>query len=234
MNAKQVNTVLERVMLWVATALFSSVIDAGKNYAVIVNYGNTALCFFTGNLISNAKNLTVEDRAQNRMVVTWSPLSKKRDAKLAIQSRCADLLSSLVSYHQDRVVNNGGYASVNWVETKVALMMKELKDDGELLYQYIIDNGGFGAFRVHENAKSGRYQNMESIGMVQEVMAKQLDIGGIALDAFLDKKNSQWHGKTVSDMISSLPDATSDDPKWKPFQKGAGVAHGDVIDFTDL
>ena len=220
------NAIVNQMLVWIASAISSTATVAGANYAIISTFGGDVVAMFTGNLAANAKNLTVEDKANHRITVTWSP-----------SSSLGDLLCSHYVRMQDQITNSGGYASVGWVSDQVDGLLSCLTNNGTDLFGYIKSNSGLGAIRIESRANLGRYSNMKSIGSGQTAWAKDgLDLATIALDKFLKNGNSMkaWKGKTLGDMIASIGDASVLDPDWTAFQSGGGIDHGEVIDLADL
>ena len=228
MNASKMNVIMTTMLSMLATAMQSSASVAGANYAIITNFGGNVLAVFTGRTQANARNLSPEDKDNHRITVQWSPTKGLRE-----------LLCTIYTAQQDLMTNRGGYARIEWVESKVDDLLASLKgaDTGYHLWSHIVKQNGLGAVRIEANARSGRYEAMNTIAMGQEAWAKQLDLATIALDKFVKAGNptKAWKGKTLGDMIASIGDASQFGTEaWVSFQRGAQIDHGDVIDFNDL
>ena len=233
MNAKIVNAMIMQMIAWVGVAYQSTAKVAGEKYTAICHFGGSSMVWFTGNTAANATNLNggrgvgSEDKDSLRLTVTFSTLSGIRD-----------LLASVITTQQDAIRSPDGYASTTWALSQAESLCSLLKNGGQNLWTYIVESDGLGAIRTPDSARNGRYSEsiMESIINGQSAWSKkQMDIGSIALDKFLTPKGmTAFKGKTLSDMVASIPDARNDDPNWTSFQGNSGIDHGDVVDFSNL
>jgi hypothetical protein len=233
MKQEIVNAMIMQMIAWVGIAYQVTAKTAGEKYTAICHFGGSAMVWFTGKTAANAFNLNNgrgvgnEDKDSLRLTVTFSPLSGIRD-----------LLASVITTQQDAIRSPDGYASPSWALSQADSLCSLLKNGGQNLWDYIVEKDGLGAIRTPSSARDGRYSDsiMESIINGQTAWSKkQLDIGSIALDKFLTPKGmTAFKGKTLKDMVESLPNARNDDPKWTSFQGDSGIDHGDVVDFSNL
>ena len=227
------NAIIMQMIAWVGVAYQSTAKVAGEKYTAVCHFGGSTMVWFTGKTSANATNLNgsrgvgTEDKDSLRLTVTFSPLSGVRQ-----------MLASIITTNQDAIRSPDGYASTSWALSQAESLCSLMKNGGQNLWDYIVEKDGLGAIRTPENARSGRYSEhiMSSIADAQTAWTKkQMDVGAIAMDKFLTPKGLEaFKGKTLSDMVDSIPNARSNDPKWTSFQGDSGIEHGDVVDFSKL